>query len=196
MPLKDDPTYDKLKEAGLSKITRQNFSDWLMLFMREPEQHVEKSIFLTLLDNSMIVDGKIVNIREFVKAKYKDRWNSASDYAGSSKKIEDEIQELKNTSSITNTMKLENDELVIPGLDLNNFKEIDRVTKLSRRISRNAVGGMSDSDINRMSMSVWGRSMMVFKNWIPKLIDTRFGELRKISDDFSVTIDENGLTDG
>lgn len=196
MPLKDDPTYDKLKEAGLSKITQQNFSDWLMVFMREPEQHVEKSIFLTLLDNSMIIDGKIVNIREFVKNKYKDRYNSASDYANSSKKIEDEIIELKNTSSITNTMKLENDKLVIPGLDLNNFKEIDRVTKLSRRISRNATGGMSDSDINRMSMSVWGRSMMVFKNWIPKLVDTRFGELRKISDDFSVTIDENGLTEG
>ena len=196
MPLKDDPTYDKLKEAGLSKITQQNFSDWLMVFMREPEQHVEKSIFMTLLDNSMIVDGKIVNIREFVKNKYKDRYNSASDYASDSKKIEDEITELKSTSSITNTMKLENDKLVIPGFDLNNFKEIDRVTKLSRRISRNATGGMSDSDINRVSMSVWGRSMMVFKNWIPKLVDTRFGELRKISDDFSVTIDENGLTEG
>jgi len=196
MPLKDDPTYDKLKQAGLSKITQQNFSDWLMVFMREPEQHVEKSIFMTLLDNSMIVDGKIVNIREFVKNKYKDRYNSASDYASDSKKIEDEITELKSTSSITNTMKLENDKLVIPGFDLNNFKEIDRVTKLSRRISRNATGGMSDSDINRVSMSVWGRSMMVFKNWIPKLVDTRFGELRKISDDFSVTIDENGLTEG
>jgi hypothetical protein len=104
MPLKDDPTYDKLKEAGLSKITQQNFSDWLMVFMREPEQHVEKSIFMTLLDNSMIIDGKIVNIREFVKNKYKDRYNSASDYARDSKKIEDEIIELKNTSSITNTM--------------------------------------------------------------------------------------------
>jgi hypothetical protein len=91
---------------------------------------------------------------------------------------------------------LENDKLVIPGFDLNNYKEIDRVTKLSRRISRNATGGMSDSDINRMSMSVWGRSMMVFKNWIPKLVDTRFGELRKISDDFSVTIDDDGLTEG
>jgi hypothetical protein len=196
MPLKDDPTYDKLKEAGLSKITQQNFSDWLMVFMREPEQHVEKSIFMTLLDNSMIIDGKIVNIREFVKNKYKDRYNSASDYARDSKKIEDEIIELKNTSSITNTMKLENDKLIIPGFDLSNFKEIDRVTKLSRRISRNATGGMSDSDINRMSMSVWGRSMMVFKNWIPKLVDTRFGELRKISDDFSVTIDDDGLTEG
>jgi hypothetical protein len=196
MPLKDDPTYDKLKEAGLSKITQQNFSDWLMVFLRAPEEHVEKSIFLTLLDNSMIVDGKIVNIREFVKSKYKDRYSSASDYARDSKNVEEEIEELKNKNSITATMKLENDKLVIPGLDLNNFKEIDRITKLSRRISRNATGGMSDSDVNRMSMSVWGRSMMVFKNWIPKLVDTRFGELRKISDDFSTIIGEDGLTEG
>lgn len=196
MPLKDDPTYDKLKEAGLSKLTQQNFSDWLMVFLRAPEEHVEKSIFLTLLDNSMVVDGKIVNIREFVKSKYKDRYSSASNYARDSKNIEEEIKELKNKNSITATMKLENDKLVIPGLDLNNFNEIDRITKLSRRISRNATGGMSDSDVNRMSMSVWGRSMMVFKNWIPKLVDTRFGELRKISDDFSTTIDDNGLTEG
>jgi hypothetical protein len=30
--------------------------------------------------------------------------------------------------------------------------------------------------------------MMVFKGWIPKLADTRFSELRKISDDFSTEI--------
>jgi hypothetical protein len=38
--------------------------------------------------------------------------------------------------------------------------------------------------------------MMVFKGWIPKLLDTRFGEFRKISDDFSVEIDDDGLTTG
>jgi hypothetical protein len=37
---------------------------------------------------------------------------------------------------------------------------------------------------------------MVFKGWIPKLLDTRFGEFRKVSDDFSVVIDDNGLTTG
>jgi hypothetical protein len=56
------------------------------------------------------------------------------------------------------------------------------------------MGGISDGDINRMSMSVWTKSMMVFKGWIPKLADTRFSELRKIADDFSVEIkyDEEG----
>lgn len=196
MPLKDDPTYDKLKEAGLSALTRKNFSDMLMVFMREPEQHVEKSIFLTLLQNMMIEDGKIVSIREFVKNKYKGRFENAQTYRETKKQIDAEIEELKKTRSIDAIKTLEDGKLVIPGLDLNNSAELQRLTNLTRRISRNATGGLSDSDMNRMGMNVWTRSMMVFKNWIPKLVDTRFSELRRVSDDFSVTIDEDGISEG
>jgi transcriptional regulator with XRE-family HTH domain len=196
MPLKDDPSYDKLNKAGMSKLTRGNFSDMLMVFMRYPEQHIEKSLFKTLLDNTMVVDGKLVNIREYVKNKYKDRYSSAEAYKDSKSKIEDEIQELKETSSISSTKKLEDGKLVIPGFDLNNRDEIQNLTNLTRRIARNATGGVADADLNRMQMSIWTKSMMVFKNWIPKLVDTRFGEFRKISDDFSVEIDENGMTTG
>jgi hypothetical protein len=196
MPLKDDPTYDKLKESGLTKLTRANFSDMLLVFMREPEQHIEKSIFLTLLDNTMVEDGKIVSIREFVKRKYKDRYDSASRYKEVAPKIDEEIEELKKTRSINAVKKLEDGKLVIPGLDLSNVTELQRLTNLTRRISRNATGGLSDSDLNRMGMNIWTKSMMIFKNWIPKLVDTRFGEFRKVSDDFSVEIGEDGLTTG
>jgi hypothetical protein len=196
MPLKDDPTYDKLQEAGLTTLTNINFGDWLMVFMRNPEQHVEKSIFKTLLDNTMVVDGKLVNIREFVKNKYKDRYSSSEAYRQAKDNIDKEIEELKKTKSITNTKQLVDGKLVIPGFDLNNIDEIQRLTNLTRRISRNATGGLTDADLNRMQMSIWTKSMMVFKNWIPKLVDTRFGEFRKISDDFSVEIDENGMTTG
>lgn len=196
MPLKDDPTYDKLKEAGLSALTRKNFSDMLMVFMREPEQHVEKSIFLTLLQNMMIEDGKIVSIREFVKNKYKGRFENAQTYRETKKQIDAEIEELKKTRSIDAIKTLEDGKLVIPGLDLNNAAELQRLTNLTRRISRNATGGLSDSDMNRMGMNIWTKSMMVFKNWIPKLVDTRFSELRRVSDDFSVTIDEDGISEG
>lgn len=196
MPLKDDPTYDKLREAGLSALTRRNFSDMLMVFMRQPEQHVEKSIFLTLLQNMMVEDGKIVSIREFVKNKYKGRFDSAAKYSESKTQIDAEIEELKKTRSIDAIKQLEDGNLVIPGLDLNNVSELQRLTNLTRRISRNATGGMSDSDLNRMGMNIWTKSMMVFKNWIPKLVDTRFSELRRVSDDFSVTIDEDGISEG
>jgi hypothetical protein len=194
MPMKDDPSYEMYKEAGLSKLTQINLGDMLMVTMRYPEQLIEKATFLTLLDNSMVVDGKIVNIRQYVSKKYAGRYKSSSAYSTSKEAIEKEIEELKRTSSISAIKKLENGKLVIPGLDLNDREAILGLTTLSRRIARNALGNMSDGDINRMSMSVWTKSMMVFKGWIPKLADTRFSELRKTTDDFSVEIkyDEEG----
>jgi hypothetical protein len=196
MPLKDDPNYEELKKAGISTLTRQNFSDMLMWFMREPEQHMEKTIFLTLLDNTMVVDGKLVNIREFVKNKYKDRYDSAEAYREGSPNIEKEIKELQQSSSLNATKELVDGKVSIPGFDFSNFKEVQRLSTLSKRIARNATGGMTKEDINKMNMNVWTKSMMVFKGWIPKLLDTRFGEFRKVSDDFSVVIDDNGLTTG
>ena len=143
----------------------------------------------------MVQDGKIVSIRKFVKSKYKGRYKNAATALSADEAIEKEIKELQN-KSIAKTAKLENGKLVIPGLDMNNIDEIQRVSSLSKRLAREASGGMSDGDVNKMSMSIWTRSMMVFKNWIPKLVDTRFGEFRRISDDFSVTIDENGMSEG
>lgn len=196
MPLKDDPTYDLYNDAGLSVLTRGNLSDFLFIAMRKPEQLVEKSIFLSLLQNTMVENGKIISIPEYVKAKYKNRYDSAASYRDVKDKIEAEIDSLKKTRSIDVIKKLENDKLVIPGLDLSNRDELQRLTNLTRNLSRNATGGLSDGDINKMSMSIWTKSMMVFKNWIPKLVDTRFGEFRKVSDDFSVLIDENGISQG
>lgn len=196
MPLKDDPNYEKLKKAGLTKLTQGSFSDFLMMFMRAPEQHIEKSIFLTLLENTMVVDGKLVNIREYVKNKYKDRYESAEVYKTTSDKMDKEIEELKKTKSIDVIKKLEDGKLVIPEFDLTNFDELQRLTNLTRTISRNATGGMSDSDMNRASMNIWLKSMMVFKGWIPKLLKTRFAQFSETSDDFSTSINEDGLTLG
>lgn len=196
MPLKDDPAYEIYKQAGMSTLTRGSLGDLLFVFMRKPEQLIEKAVFLTLLENTMVVDGKLVNIREFVKNKYKNRYDSSAKYREISSIIDREIEQLKKTSSIAATRKLEDGKLVIPGLDLTNRNELQRLTNLSRRISRNATGNMSDGDINRMSMSIWTKSMMLFKNWIPKLADTRFSEFRKVSDDFSVRINENGVAEG
>ena len=61
-------------------------------------------------------------------------------------------------------------------------------------ISRNATGSLSDGDLNKMNFSIWTRSMMVFKGWIPKLIDTRFSEFKQTGDAFTTELSE--LEDG
>jgi hypothetical protein len=196
MPMKDDPAYELYKDAGMTTLTRANIGDTLMVFMRKPEQQMEKAIFLSLLENSMVVDGRIVNIREYVSKKFNDRYASVEEGKNYKENLEKEIEELKKTSSIAVTKKLEDGKLVIPGLDLNDVTEVQRLTELSRRITRKATGSLSNSDVNRMSMNIWTRSMMVFKNWIPDLADSHFSELRRTGDDFSVVVNEDGIPEG
>lgn len=196
MPMKDDPAYELYKDAGMSTLTRSNVGDALMVFMRKPEQQMEKAIFLSLLENSMVVDGRIVNIRKYVNGKYKDRYSNAEQAKNYKENVEKEIEELKKTKSIAVTKKLEDGKLVIPGLDLNDKTEVQRLTELSRRITRKATGSLSNNDVNRMSMNIWTKSMMVFKNWIPDLADSHFSELRRTGDDFSVRINEDGIAEG
>lgn len=196
MPMNEDPAYELYKEAGLTKLTRRSLTDDMMVFMRKPEQLVEKAIFKSLLDNMMVEDGKIVSIPAFVKNKYRTvRYARPEEVAKYEKIIQEEIATLQKEKSITATAKIENDKLVVPGLDLTNLQELKRITQLTRRISDRATGKISETNKNKMSMNVWTNSMMVFKNWIAPLALTRFQELKKISDDFSTVIKhEDGET--
>lgn len=198
MPLREDPNYESFKKAGMSELTKRDFGDILMFFMRRPEQFTEKAVFMTLLDNVMVDNGKFVNIRKVVKSKYDKELSTASAtrIKEINKLIENEVEQLKKEKSVGSTMKMEDGKLVIPGFDLNNREEIERLTKLTKGISTNATGGINSANVNRAQMNIWFKSAMVFKSWIPGLAFTRFDHLRKISDDFSVTINEDGTTEG
>ena len=196
MPLKDSPVYDKLQAAGMTSLTNKNWSDYIFAAFRLPELHLETALFKTFLANSMIIDGRIVNINEYVRNKYKDRYKDAATYNQSRKKIKEEIAELKKNKSIDATKKLENGKVVVPGLDLKDKAEVQRLTNVIRTIARNSTGGFTEFDTIKANFNIWTKSMMVFKGWIPKLVDTRFGEFRKTGDDFGVTISDNGLTTG
>ena len=198
MPLKESPTYEKLKESVISKSAKLDMGaqDTLFAFFRQPELHLERSLFKTLLDNTMVIDGKLINIKEYVRNKYKDRYKDAATYNSVKGKIDTEIQDLKKNKSITATQKMVDGKVQIPGLDLSNREELQRLTNLARTLARNATGGFTDFDQIKMNMNIWTKSMIVFKGWIPKLVDTRFSEFRKVGDDFTVRVDENGLTTG
>jgi hypothetical protein len=198
MPLREDPNYENFKKAGMSQLTKQDFGDILMFFMRSPEQFTEKAVFMTLLDNIMVLDGRFENIRNIVRMKYADQRKGASAFQlrEIDKQIENDVNQLKKEKSIGSTVKMEDGKLVIPGFDLSNRNEIQRLTKLTREISTNATGGINSANTNRAQMNIWFKSAMVFKSWIPGLAFTRFDHLRKISDDFSVRINEDGTTEG
>src|SRR5690606_17883534 len=76
-PLREDPSYEILKKAG-HKLSGDNLGDLMYMFMRKPELMAEKALFLSILDNTMVVDGRLVNIREYVNNKYKGQRKTAS----------------------------------------------------------------------------------------------------------------------
>lgn len=198
VPIRSDRINREIRKAGISSpFSRTDFSGTLMSVLTEPSEYVEKSIFMSLLQNMMIEDGKITNISDYVNNKYTNRWESAVIHDEVAKKIKTEIAELKKTRSIDAIKHLdEKGELVIPGLDLSNIKEIQRLTNLTRTIARTSTHGRTAADINQASMNIWTNSMLVFKTWIPKLMISRFQHFEKVSDDFSVKIDDNGNTEG
>jgi hypothetical protein len=198
VPIRADRMDAQVRKAGVSSpFSRVSFNGVLMSVLTQPSEYVEKSIFMSLLDNMMVNEGKLVNITDFVNSKYGDRWESAAKHKEIAGKIKSEIAELKKTRSINSIKHLdENGNLVIPGFDLNNTKEIDRLTNLTRNIARTSTHGRTSSDINQFSMNVWTNSMQVFKTWIPKLAISRFQHFDKVGDDFNAKIGDDGNTDG
>ncbi len=90
----------------------------------------------------------------------------------------DAITSLFKVNVITIVSRMQNGKLEIPGFDMNNIEERKKLGLQARAISKSISGNMSEEDISRASMDIFFKSGMVFKNWIPKLVETRFGKLQ------------------
>jgi len=72
---------------------------------------------------------------------------------------------------------LKDGQLEIPGIE----RKSDSVIELRRKVqsfTADALGSMGEDNKRLMNMTVYGNSMMVFKNWIPRLVDVRMGNLK------------------
>jgi len=68
-------------------------------------------------------------------------------------------------------------QLVIPGVDRKDSSIIDLRRKV-QQLSKDALGNLSEDDMRAINMNIYGKSFMLFKNWIPRLVDVRFGNLK------------------
>lgn len=188
LPLLDDPNRHIWKKVGMNKIEGNTLQDFLFIGFQKPEFLAQSATFVSLLKNSVVRDGKIVPIVDAVRAEYPDTNEGYKQYVAEKDK---KISEMKK-GSIWNTKKLVDGKLEIPGFDMSNIEERKKLGLQSRTISRSISGNMSEEDVSRASMDIFFRSMMVFKNWIPKLVETRFGKLKNTNEYY----DENSYDIG
>ena len=180
LPLTENYNRDAANDLSLSKLNQQSVQNFLMGLMRNSDWAVQTSNFYSYLKNSIVENGEIVNARELVRSqpKYQNKYKLTSEERKSlDEQFEKEVKELVEEKGVLKLAQIVDNEFVIPGVE----RKSDSVIKLRRivqQISKDALGNLTEDDVRTINMNIYGKSFMVFKNWIPRLADVRFGNLK------------------
>jgi hypothetical protein len=180
LPLTDNYNRDVAKTLSLSKLSQERVQEFLMVLMRNSDLFVQTSNFHAFLKNTVVVDGELVNAREYIRAKdkYADKYRATVEQRERlDKEFEEEVKELIEQSNVMKLGKIENGEFVIPGVNRKSEGVVDLRRKV-QALTKAALGNLSEDDIRLINLNIYGKSFMVFKNWIPRLADVRFGDLK------------------
>lgn len=180
LPLTENYNREFAKKLSLSTMTQESLQDGLMFLMRKSDWNVQTANFLSFLKNSIVENGKVINAREFLRGQPKYE----NIYAGTVQQrkalendFEEDVKKLIEDKGILKVSQIVNNELVIPGVDQKSDSVIDFRRKV-QSLTKDALGNLSEDDVRMINMSVYGKSFMVFKNWIPRLVDVRMGNLK------------------
>lgn len=165
-------------KSWLNYISTWSFSDVMMITNSFPERKLELANALSMIENSMIVDGKIVNIRQYLKAQDRNKRKNLTyeERRSIEKSFNKRVAELKESSSLTKVAKIENDELIIPGVS---DEELAKYRISIIEFSRNLNGQMNNNDKMGYRRDTIFNSFMMFKGWIPKQVSVRGIDIRK-----------------
>lgn len=180
LPLTENYNRDVANDLSLSKLNQQSVQNFLMGLMRNSDWAVQTSNFYAYLKNSIVENGEVINAREFLRTqpKYQDKYRLTTEQRKAlDEQFEKEVKELVEEKGVLKLAQIVDNEFVIPGVD----RSSDSVIKLRRtvqQISKDALGNLTEDDVRSINMTIYGKSFMIFKNWIPRLADVRFGNLK------------------
>jgi len=167
--------------SGFQILTNEN----LHHLMKKSSDYVQIPIFIALLENSTVREGKIVNINELVEQEMKDKYNYTSLYSLPDSKIKEitkemneRKEELHRKDNLFNYMEIEGDKFNLKGVERED-ESVNRLRSLSQAYAMRMTGESTSQDINLMTASVLARMLLMYRSWIPKTVQVRFGELSK-----------------
>jgi hypothetical protein len=180
LPLTDNYNNKIAKQLSIG-VTAEGTQEFLMSLMRNSDEFVQSVNFFTYIDNTIVIDGKLVNARTYLRKsdKYQGIYKlSTEDRTKLESEFDNEVKKLVEEKGV---MKLstvdDSNNLVIPGVE----RKSDSVFELRRTvqsITKDALGNLSEDDVRRINLNIIGKSFMIFKGWIPRLVDVRYGELK------------------
>jgi hypothetical protein len=180
MPFTEDFNRDIPNDLTVGKFNDQTIQDFLMILMRNGDAAVQTINFYSFLRNAIVVDGEIKNVREYLRStdEYKNFYSGTKEERDlRSSKFEEDVKKLIAEKGVLNVSELKDGKLEIPGVDRKSQSVIEFRRKV-QQFTSDALGSLTEENKRLINLNVYGSSFMVFKNWIPRLVDVRFGELK------------------
>jgi hypothetical protein len=180
IPLNDDVNRLQAKQLSKDALNKWSLSEVLMTPMRYTDKVIQLATGLTMLENAMLDEnGNIISIRDQVRKEFSNRYASRQDQLVFRKAFPKRVNELKETKSLSKIAKFNSEgELEIPGITRKSNTYIEFRRKIQNEIKR-INGSLSEEDRRNADRSIVLRSMMMFKNWIPLTVESRYGALKK-----------------
>ena len=166
------------KQGFIKWLGAWNIQEFMMSTNYLPERNLQFTNALSHIDNAMVVDGKIVNIRQYLKAKERDKYSKMTyqERRQFEKGLDKRVEDLKASSSLAKIAKIENDRVVIPGVS---DEEIAKFRTKIVEWGRNLNGQMSQENKAGYRRDVLLKSFAMFRNWIPKQVTVRAHDIQK-----------------
>lgn len=166
------------KDSYVDWLRTWNFNDVMMVTNAWPEKQLQLVNALSFIDNSMIVDGKIVNIRQYLQQKDRnEKYNlSESERKQLENSFEDRVKKYQEERSLSKVSKIVNDSLIIPNVSP---EELAKFRLTIFEYGRKLNGQLSDTNKAQYRRDTIFKSFMTFKNWIPKQVSNRILDIRE-----------------
>lgn len=177
----EDRTGQQMRNLSVSAAVKYLSSDHLFILQRGSDSWVNGIIGMSMIKNTIVVNGKLVNAREFAKKELGHSNKYATNYADAKKleaAIDARVEELKaGPTSLLKVAQIVDDKIVIPGIDRTSETMMD-LRQSTLEVIKDALGNTGTEDLSLYKRSIMWKSFFMFKNWIPRMADVRFQSLK------------------
>lgn len=180
LPQIDNRQYAKNRKLSTSIAVRNITVDHFFAMLRVTDEINQTAVFLSMLQNSVFdKDGKIILMSDYKKSLRPENYYSFKKGSEERRKIDKEIKEkLKDTKSIMDLCSIKDGKLSIEGYPEISSDVIMSFRQLVKQVNKNIIGNMDTNDPSLYKFEVWGRMLFIFRNWMPRAVEERYGELR------------------
>lgn len=171
----------KIRHMSTSKAVKYLSSDYLFMGFTKSDEFVSNTLALAVLDNTLYMDGELLNISDYVKAKnnYGTRYSlDPAERIALEKKVANEIDDLKHNSPdlfIKHITLGKDGEAIFPKIS---DDEYIRYRQVILSIRKDILGNTSPEDLSLYHRGGVFSMAMAYKSWISRMLDVRMASLK------------------